>query len=220
MRSMVITLIFLCVLCALSFGEGSGETGDAAGWANLRNGAAAFDSGDMQKAIEFFSEAAQSPDKGIAATGYYNHGTALALVAEAGGNPDDVPLLLESAYQSLKRAYALQGLSDQDRRNAQRNMQIIRERLSQLSEESQQNSDENSEESSESDEDQTGEQQESENQESENQESQSGEDEIEENGEQMEEQQVNDILDQEAENQERREILELKGGIVDVDKDW
>lgn len=219
MKSLVLLLALSFAVGIPSFGAGSGETEESAGWAGLRDGAAAFDSGDVQKAIELFSAAAQSGDREVAATGYYNHGTALALAAERSEDPEAVRPMLESAYQSLKRAYALGGLADQDQKNAQRNMQIVRERLAQQNEESQQNSDQNSE----SEEEQDGEEQ-NKNDESQpgaesdtEQEQQTG---AEEEGEQMEEQRVNDILDQEAENQENREILELKGGIVDVDRDW
>ncbi len=219
------TFVLFGLLCALSAalsGEGSKELGDEVGLANLRDGTAAFESGDAQKAIEMFAAAATSQEQAIAASGYYNHGTALAMIAEDSQNQEELPAMLESAYQSLKRAYSLKGLSDRDRGRTQRNMQIVRERLSQLQKESEQDKEGDPDES---EEEQPGEQQ--------NSQSEDGQTEAEkdktaeenrtqgdEKDGEMEEQKMNEILDQEADNQESREILEITGGIIDVDRDW
>lgn len=239
-------IIFVSIILSLSFplsGNGITEYLNTNETAQLNEGVNAYKSGDIQKAINFFYEAASSSNPEIASSAYYNHGTALAKAAESTKDQKEFLSMMEKAYQSIKRSFLLDALSKEEKINAQRNMQIIREKLLQsqnLNNQSKQdNKSDNNEESENSEsgnssEDKTDsdkdEQNNNESDESshKNTNGQQNNDDNEKDADKPEsaaeeideEKEMNDILDQETDNKQIRQILESKGGIYNVDKNW
>lgn len=241
---MIKYFILITIITFFSFplmGNGISEPSDSAGAVQLREGVESFNEGNLQEAISLFTKAVNSNNVKIAAAAHYNHGTALAKAAESSEDQKEIPSILEAAYQSIKRAYLLNSLSKEEKINAQRNMQIIRERLSRLqNQDNQQEQDDKNQDSEESEKGESGEDsEENENgrQDEQNQnksdvknnednKQETDKDNKQDNEEEYaaqeaaEEQEMNDILDQERDNKEIRQILESKGGTYDIDKDW
>ncbi len=219
-------IFLICSIGFLSFplmGEGISEVADN-GTEKLQKGVESFNTGNLQEAISLFAEASNSGNDKIAASAYYNHGTALAKASDSIEDTSKVQPMLESAYQSIKRACLLNTLSEENMVRAQRNMQIIREKMLQLQNKSDQKENSKDDKSEESMNDDNSEDKKEKNEDGQNgQDSNiqdSGDQETETAPESMEEKEMNDILDQESKNMQIRQILESKGGLSDVDKDW
>ncbi len=232
-------IFLICSIGFLSFslmGEGISEAADN-GTEKLQKGVESFNTGNIQEAISLFAEASNSGNDKIAASAYYNHGTALAKASDSIEDSSKVQPMLESAYQSIKRACLLDALSKENMVRARRNMQLIREKLLQLQNESNQKenskdhkseesmNDENSKDNTEKNDDGQKSQKQNSNsdmnkEQQDNNMQSSGDQETESSSESMEEKEMNDILNQESKNMQVRQILESKGGISNVDKDW
>ena len=235
-------LFLIYIVFFLSFplmGAGLSETGNSKETEQLQRGIESFNSGKFQEAINLFAELSNSNNNGIAASAYYNHGTALVKATEKIEDKKKIPDMLESAYQSIKRAWLLDTLTEENKISAQRNMQIIREKLAQMQNQSEQDSEDGESGDSESSGDETdkdrneqnpadsenGSQEQNRgsamnNETGDDKEQESGNEENEPTKEPVEEQTMNDILNEESENKLVRQLLESKGGVNEVDKDW
>lgn len=121
-------LLFINPVFSL-FAEGQAET------AAFEQAVEQYRSGELEAAAESFRRAASSAETDYAAAAYYNYGTIQAGLAE---NTDEVQKkreLLESSYDALKRSADIGTLPAEQDRHARQNMQIVRERLSQLPDE-------------------------------------------------------------------------------------
>ena len=100
--------------------------------------AAQYSSGNLQEAAETFKRAASSADAETASAAYYNHGTVHAELARQTQDAAEKRELLESSYDSLKRAAEIGELPGEVQKQARRNMEVVRELLSQLPEDASQ----------------------------------------------------------------------------------
>ncbi len=127
------TVLILILVSSAVFASGQAETA-AAG--PLERGAQLFNDGKLAEAAESFKTAAASEDTATSAAAYFNHGITQAMLAEQVQSPSEKRDLLEEAYQSLKRSAELNTLPEDRKNDARRNMEVIRERLSELPEQS------------------------------------------------------------------------------------
>ena len=129
-RCLFISLLFLLALPAFSAGQS--ENPDTA---YLSAGAEEYGSGNLQGAADLFKKAAASTDTGISSIGYYNYGTLQSELAGAEPDPAKKRQILEDAYAALNRSAGIGGLPEEQERQARRNMEVVREKLSMLPDE-------------------------------------------------------------------------------------
>ncbi len=124
-RKPVCIFIFFTIVSAAVFASGSGGS-------PLSAGVELYSEGRLQEAADEFRKAAASEDGRTASAGYYNLGTVQAELAARAQTQDEKKPLLESAYESLKRAADIGRLPAEQMKNVRKNMQVVREELSKL----------------------------------------------------------------------------------------
>lgn len=125
-------LIFLFVLLSLPLFASGQTEGTVPG--SLASGIEQYESGNLEQAASEFKQAASGGNAETAAAAYYNYGTVQAELAQQAQDPEQKRTLLEDSYEALRRAAELDRLPAAQENQARRNMEIVREQISELPE--------------------------------------------------------------------------------------